>query len=210
MEERFAKIISYIFHPLIMPTIGICIILNTNTYIGYSTSDPTKWFTMLVIFMSTFMLPALLAAYLLHSGLISSFHMPTANERRLPFLLTAIIYYFTYYAIRQLPIIITEFSLPSIIYVIILGATFSILLALIINFKWKISVHMIGIGGLVGTMLGVSLKYSTNFNAIICATILIAGLIGFSRLKLKAHRLSQVYAGFIMGLLCELVFILGA
>ncbi len=210
MEERFAKIISYIFHPLIMPTIGIWLVLNTNTYISYATSDPTKWFTTLVIFMSTFMLPALIAAYLLYAGLISSFHMPTSEERRLPFLLTAIIYYFTYYAIKQLPIIVSEFSLPSIIYVIILGATFSILLALIINFKWKISVHMIGIGGLVGTLIGVSLRYSSDFKSIICTALIIAGFIGFSRLKLKAHRLSQVYAGFLLGVACELVFILSA
>ena len=210
MEERFAKIISYIFHPLIMPTISIWLILNTNTYISFVTSDPTKWFTTLIIFMSTFILPALVVVYLLHSGLISSMHMPSAEERRLPFLLTAIIYYFTYYVIRQLPIIISEFSLPPVIYIVILGATFSILVALIINFFWKISVHMIGVGGLVGTLIGVSLRYSTDLKNIICVAIIIAGLIGFSRLKLKAHRLSQVYMGFFIGIFCELVFILSA
>jgi hypothetical protein len=212
MEEKLAKIISYIFHPLIMPTVGIWLILHTNTYMAYAVSDPTKWFITLIIFMATFVLPALCAAYLLHSGLISSMHMPSAQERRLPFLLTAIIYYLTYYLIKQLPILITvaEFSLPSIIYFIILGATFSVLLALIINFKWKISVHMIGIGGLVGTLLGISLKYSTDLKIFICASIIVAGLIGSSRLKLKAHRLSQVYAGFFVGIFCELVFILSA
>lgn len=207
MEVRIAKAISYVFHPLIMPTLGIWLILNTNSYISYSTSEPTKWFTTLVVFMSTFMLPALVAAYLLFNGLISSMNMPTSEERRLPFLLTAIIYYITYYIIKQLPIIVTDFSLPLVINPIILGATFSVLLALIINFKWKVSVHMIGIGGLVGTLLGVSLKYSIDLKTIICAAILIAGLIGFSRLKLNAHRLSQVYVGFFIGMLCQLIFI---
>lgn len=210
MEEKIAKVISYIFHPLIMPTIGIVLILNTNTYIAYVTSDPTKWFTTLIVFMSTFMLPALMAAYLLYAGLISNLHMPSAKERILPFLLTAIIYCFTYYIIKELPARFSEFSLPLVIYSIMFGATFSVIMALIINFTWKISVHMIGVGGLVGTLLGVSLKYSVDFKMLICTSIIIAGLIGFSRLKLKAHGLAQIYAGFFVGIVCELVFILSA
>lgn len=210
MEERIAKTISYLFHPLIMPTIGIVLILHTNTYIAYVTSDPTKWFTTLIVFMSTFMLPALMAAYLLYAGLISSLHMPSAKERILPFLLTAIIYYLSYYFIRELPNRFNEFSLPSVIYLMMLGSTFAVIMALIINFTWKISVHMIGIGGLVGTLLGVSLKYSVDLKIILCTTIIVAGLVGFARLKLKAHGLAQVYAGFFVGIFCELVFILSA
>jgi membrane-associated phospholipid phosphatase len=162
--------------------------------------------------MTTFMLPALIAAYLLHHGYISAMSMPNEKERRLPFLLTAIIYYLVYYGSKSLPLIVTvtELILPSIIYLIILGATFSVLVALIINFRWKISVHMIGIGGLIGTLLGISLKYSADMMNVICIFIIAAGLIGFSRLKLKAHSLSQVYAGFFIGIFCELIFILSA
>lgn len=193
-----------------MPTVGIWLIFNANSYISYSTSDPTKLITTLAIFMGTFMLPALVAVYLWYSGQVSSLHMPKSSERILPFLLTAIIYCGTYYIIKQLHLLAIEFYLPSVIYLIIMGATFSVLTALIINFKWKISVHMIGIGGLLGTLLGISFKYAVDMKMMICGVILIAGLVGFSRLKLKAHSLAQVYAGFFLGMFSELVFILSA
>jgi hypothetical protein len=58
---------------------------------------------------------------------------------------------------------------------------------------------MTGMGGVTGTFLGITVRYTLNMQFLIVAAILIAGLVGYARLKLNSHKSSEVYAGFLMG-----------
>ena len=58
---------------------------------------------------------------------------------------------------------------------------------------------MIGVGGLVGMMLGMSERLTMDLNTLLILLFVIAGLVGFSRLKLNAHNPFQVYLGFVVG-----------
>ena len=86
---------------------------------------------------------------------------------------------------------------------LIIGAIIILLIAHLVTLKWKISAHMIGIGGLTGVMIGLSQRFSIDHFWIILFLILTSGLIGFARLKIKAHTYQQVYAGFILGLFIQ-------
>lgn len=74
-----------------------------------------------------------------------------------------------------------------------------IALVTLINFKWKISIHMIGIGGLTGVFIGLAINLSLNLTVMIGAFIALAGLVGFARLQLNAHKPSEIYAGYLIG-----------
>lgn len=186
------KLISTIFHPLFMPLFGLILVFNSSTYLNSSVPDNIQWITIFTVFIFTCLLPLLNVLYLKRKGMVESIYLKTKNERRLPYAIT-IIYYIILYTFLK------ELQLPPVLYLIILGSTLASILAFIINFKWKISAHMIGVGGLVGMILGMSERLTLDLNMLLIFLFLIAGAVGFSRLKLKAHSSAQIYTGFIVG-----------
>lgn len=195
-----AKIISNIFHPLLMPVIGLLIIFSTDSYVNYAVPEDLKKAVLLLVTVSTFIIPLLISLLLLNRKLIKSLEMETTKERIIPYAFTIIFYIFTLYMLKRAPI-------PPIVFNFIIGATLSVILAFIINIKWKISAHMIGVGGLLGALICVSLVLEVYVTPFILLTLLIAGLVGSSRLILNAHNQSQVYAGFLLGFACQVITI---
>jgi membrane-associated phospholipid phosphatase len=72
-----------------------------------------------------------------------------------------------------------------------------------VNFRWKISIHMVGIGGITGMLLGLSSLFLLDLRVPIIISILIAGILGSARLRMGAHQPSQVYVGYLVGIFCE-------
>ncbi|MFL5764513.1 MAG: phosphatase PAP2 family protein [Bacteroidia bacterium] len=201
METRFAKIISLLLHPLLMPTYGFALLFFTDNYIGNFTEQNYKYLILLVTFFFTFVLPALNAVILLKLNRISSLEMDDPRERVVPYGSTALYYFTLFYLFWR-----NQF--PSIFQILILGAGLSILLSLFINFRWKISAHSVGIGGIAGAVLGIMYRMQIDLELIFICVILAAGLIGYARLKLAAHGPSQVYSGFILGFITELLLMI--
>ncbi len=200
--NKIAKYVSYAFHPLLMPFYGVLIIFNIGGYIVYAVPPLIKYLVYAIVFLNTFIIPAFTGIYLLKKGQIKSLEMETAAERRIPLLITAISYSLTYYFLQRLP-------LPPLIYLILLGATFAVLLSMLINLFWKISAHLIGAGGMVGAVLGISMRLSLDLNLLLVSLIVLSGIIGSARLLLNAHNQSQIYSGFFLGFLCMLFVMLG-
>lgn len=195
-----AKIISSIFHPLIIPIIGLLIIFNTDSYINYTIPFELKKAIILLIATSTFIIPLLISLLLVNKKIINSLEMETTKERIIPYAFTIVFYVFTLIMIKRAPI-------PPIIFNFVIGATLSVIIAFIINIKWKISAHMIGIGGLLGALISISAMLEVYVTPYIVFTILVAGLVGTSRIILKAHNQLQIYAGFLVGLFCQIIAI---
>ena len=58
---------------------------------------------------------------------------------------------------------------------------------------------MVAIGGLFGTYAGFAILFRYDLTVLLYCIALVAGLVGFARLKLKAHTPRQVYSGFLLG-----------
>lgn len=147
-----------------------------------------------MIAITTFFFPVLFILIMKRRGMIKSLHMESREERLYPFVITAIFYFLTYQMIRQLQI-------SDVYKLFMLGSAILIIISLTVNFVMKISIHMVGIGGLMGTLIGLSLHINLDLISSIIIAILIAGIVGFSRLKLAAHKPIQVYTGFLTGAL---------
>ena len=91
---------------------------------------------------------------------------------------------------------------------IVMAAFVSQLICLILNVWWKVSTHMVGMGGLVGAQIAFSVLFFFNPLWPACGLILLSGALGTSRMILRQHTLSQVLVGFLIGYLCATVFIL--
>ena len=70
---------------------------------------------------------------------------------------------------------------------------------MLINFRWKISAHTVSMGGVIGAFFGLQSVLQIDMLLQISASILIAGLVGFARLKAGKHSPAQVYAGYLLG-----------
>jgi hypothetical protein len=155
-----------------------------------------------MIFSFSFILPVINIYILYRLNRISSLKLEDQKERTFPYVLTSCFYFGLFYLFLDLSV------WPSI-KVLIFGGGLSILLTALINLKFRISAHMVGIGGLIGSLLVVS--YVLKYNSVpqISVLIILAGLIAASRLYLKAHEPKQVYSGFFLGLLTQIGVFLG-
>jgi hypothetical protein len=185
-----ARIISILFHPLLIPTLGFLLLFNSGLYF---TLIPVamKKMVLLVVLLSTCIFPALSIGFL---GLSSKFdlNMNKNTDRVLPLILSSIFYYSGYLVLRRLPIfpIYSFFLVASILVQIAL---------LLISLGWKISSHSAAIGGLLGGFIALSFLFQENPLLILIALVLISGMVGTSRLILVKHTNEQVYSGFLLG-----------
>lgn len=193
-EQNFAMALSIIFQPIFVPIYSLILIFNANTYITYAVHDEVKLFIYGITVMNTIILPMGVFYYFYKAKLIESIHMHTAKERSLPFLTIVVFQMSTFYVFTQAP-------MPSLFPNLVLGAAISVATAFVINLKWKVSIHMLGMGGIVGTLIGLMLRYQVDALNLVLALVLVSGLVGYSRLKLNAHTPLQVYVGFVLGTL---------
>lgn len=196
-ETRIAKIISYLFHPLLMPTYGFAFIFFTENYISTFIPVLLKYIILGVTFLFTFLLPTINALILLKMKRIQSLEMETNQERIIPYSSTALYFFALFYLFYD-----AEF--PNIFKIVILGAGISILLTFLINFKWKISAHTVGIGGIAGAALGIIYRIEMDMMIAFVSILLLSGIVAYARLKLNAHTPAQVYSGFVLGFFIEL------
>ena len=192
----FSIILSTLFHPLLMVTYGITFALMGTFLALY----PLRMKLLIwgSAFLSTAVLPGLFIFLLTRTGAASDLELTKRKERALPYLIVissvALCLYFLY-----------RMMMPFWLIAILMGICVALLIALCINFFWKISAHMIGIGGLLGGLMGVARIHLINPYLLFIAVLLIAGLLGTSRIFLKRHTPLQVYAGFSLGFMCTFV-----
>ena len=150
-----------------------------------------------VVFAGTFLLPVISIFTLYKLGIIRDVEISEREDRKLPYLITAVSFCVAYYLIQKL-------YLPKAIYITVLAACMAVLITLIINLFWKISAHMISMGGVTGAFIGISFRYALDGTWYIIVAIILSGLLGFSRLINNDHTPLQVYLGFLIGLLIQL------
>lgn len=189
-----------------MPTNGLILTYFFGKVPGfnpYSTEldKENAHFALWCIFIGTAIVPVIIALALKQLKVVSSIHMPKREERAMPFILTALCYFSVYYLLKN------YLNLPfnAIIYWFMYAGTLATVLGFMITLNWKVSVHMIGIGGVVGIVTVLSKIGDNVLIGLLSITIIIAGLIAFGRLKLNAHTPKQVIIGFLLGFGCEVL-----
>ncbi len=191
MLKRAATFFSYIFHPLIMPTLGIVILMFTGSYIDFMPLQARKLLIILAA-TGTFALPALMIPVFILRGSISTVYMGEKRERLFPLAVTLIFYLLTYLLFIRIPVY-------RFIHAFMLGSLLSVFLALIVTLRWKISTHLMGLGGLAALILFLSFYDEVSMLTSLLGILFAAGLTASSRVYLKAHDQTQVYAGFLAG-----------
>ena len=194
MQRLTAKIISVILHPLFMPAYGILILFFiSGTFLSYL-AGPVKNIVLIIIAVNTIILPLSVVPFYISQKIIKSIHMETTRERIIPLAMNSIFFYLGFYLLNRLQV-------PDLIKMYVLASFSVVVVTLFVSLKWKISIHMIGIGGLTGAIISISWHLGVDMKAVWMGLILCSGLIGFARLELNKHTPAQVYSGFFTGLI---------
>jgi len=200
MKKKLSKFITIIFHPLLMPTLGVLIIFYSGSYISFLPNDIKK-IILLVIAANTLGLPLLMMPLFYQFGVIKSLAMETNKERILPLSFTLIPYALSVYFLVRLPI-------PQVISSFMLGASLAVAFSLLTSIWWKVSIHLVGVGGLFGFLVAFSILLYIDVLIYITIALIIAGVLASARLYLKAHQPLQVYLGFLAGFVIMLTTVL--
>lgn len=191
MLNNISRIFSYVFQPLIMPTLVFLVMMYYYPLVHLE--EQYKYFVLLVSILFTFVFPALILLGMFKFGLIGTIDIDRRKERIVPYLITIF-----FYGIMTYVMISKEVHVSYVIAA--LSMITSILISWIITFFWKISAHLVAMGGLVGLMLRlVTNFYSPELVVWFIVALLLTGILMMSRVYLKAHTLAQVYLGFVLG-----------
>jgi hypothetical protein len=142
--------------------------------------------------VNNILLPLSFLPFFIHRNVITSWAITERKERNIPLIITTILYCVTSFIIFRLPI-------PLFLKSFIFASAFLSLMVTVINLWWKISLHSVGAGALIGLVLMLSLKMLTPLDWYLISAIIAGGLILSSRLKLNLHNPQQVWVGLSAG-----------
>jgi hypothetical protein len=102
---------------------------------------------------------------------------------------------------------ITLDNIPELYYFFV-GSIMSSLIALIlVFFRKKASLHMLGIGALTVFCISTSVYFHANDRVAIAVLLLCNGFVASSRLYMKAHTIKELVAGYVIGILPQLILL---
>ena len=149
-----SAIISFVFHPVLMPFYTLLLMFNSHSFFVGLLPPKEIVFLLGSVLLTTAFGPLLMMLFLFRLKLVSSLYMQKREERILPLLTIAMFYYLTYYLLKGI-------NLSVLFSYFMLGSTLLIIVCLFVNFFFKISLHMAGIGGVTGFWLGLSIRQGT-------------------------------------------------
>ena len=192
LADAVAKIISVVFHPLLMPLYGLLIIFSTPTIFAYLPFAQKK-VMILIVAINNILLPLSLLPYFKWRKVISTWTIDERKERIIPMALTSVLYFLTFY-------IVIRYSIPLFIKSVILSTALISFAVTLINFRWKVSIHSVGAGALTSLIFVLAFKMHASLTLLIILAVLVSGLILSSRLWLNSHNPKEVWLGYLVGI----------
>ena len=190
------KSASYIFHPVWMPFIGsLLYFLITPRYFPF----PLIKAKLLAIAITTLFIPIVFYFLLKNLGKASNVFMDDVKERIWP------LFFFCMLLGLNLYQILDAYNYPALYYFFV-GILFSTLTGLLLALvRLKISLHMVGLSGILMFVIALSIFYQINLIYTIAFLIAALGLTATSRLQLRAHNWLELCLGFMIGFIPQLI-----
>ncbi|MCM4155424.1 hypothetical protein [Gramella sp. AN32] len=194
--KQVLKLASYLFHPVWMPFLGS--LLYFLLIPRYFPEDIVKA-KLLAIAIITIFIPIVFYFLLKNLGKASNVFLRNVAERRWP------LFFFSLLCFMVLYQILNVYNYPAL-YFYFVGILASTLIAYILTFlKLKISLHMMGIGGLLMFFVAFCIYFHLYFIYTICFLIIATGLTASSRLYYKAHTPWELFLGLVIGIAPQII-----
>ena len=194
-----AMLLSYIFHPIFIPIycIAFLVMVHPTYFSGFSMQQ--KKFTIVIASLNLVFFPLMAILLLKAVGFIQSIFLHTQKDRIIPYMAYGIFSFWAYTVFKGQPIY------PPIVASFILGIFLAGSGGLIANIYFKISMHALGAGGFTGLFLIISFGNSMAMIWPLALAICISGMVCTARMLLNSHTEKEIYTGFLLGILAQLV-----
>lgn len=189
--KNFVRVISYLMHPLLIPLYVVFLVFNVDS-VFYFTPWGAKLYCYMVTAFALLLMPIISLPFFKYMKLITSYELDLKQERVYPILVAVGFAFAGFWLIGRLPY--TNIIQQLYLVLIILLSGFSI-----ITLRWKMSMHMTGMGALCGFLIIIGWKYLGDVRQIFMLMVLLSGLLASCRLYLEKHTPLQIYAGFLFG-----------
>lgn len=190
------KLASYLFHPLWMPFLGSLFYFLLIP--RYFPEEIVKAKLMAIAIITIF-IPVVFYFLLKNLGKASNIFLDQVKERRWP------LFFFILLNFMVLHQILNIYNYPGLFYYftgILISAIISYLFTWI---KVKVSLHMVGMAGLLMFVIGFCTYFHLYFIYTISFLIIATGLTASSRLYNKAHNSGELIIGFFVGLIPQII-----
>lgn len=192
-----AIVLSYVFHPIFIPLYAAVFIvyIHPSYFSGFSAASKLK--TILILMQNAVFYPLFCVLLLKGVGFIQSVFLRTQRDRIIPYIAAGIFFFWAFLVFKQQP------AFPRILPSFVLGVFLASSAALLANIYFKISMHAIGLGGLVGIFMLIANTNSMLMTWPLAAALLITGLVCSARLLITDHTPKDIYSGLIIGWLAQ-------
>ena len=199
LVKLFAHLFSYLFHPIFIPlyVVAFLVFVHPSYFSGFSMAAKKQ--TLLIVFINMVAFPLLAVGLLKGVGFVQSIFLRTQKDRIIPYIACGIFFFWSYLVFRNQP------HYPQIITAFLLGVFLASSAALLCNIYFKISMHAIGVGGLIGIFLIVMKSNTMLMTWPLCLAMLIAGIVCTARLIISDHTNKEIYAGLLVGVVSQWV-----
>lgn len=194
--KLFLKAASYIFHPLLMPILGaVLYYIVTPKYI-----DPqlvrVEIFAIVII---TILIPIVIFFLLKNLRVVETIYLKEVRERKFPLMIQCIL------LLLIIKMVFDPYEDPELYYffVGILFSTFSALVMVL--FKLKVSLHQMGVAGILMFLVGLSAHFKINLLITISFSLFVNGWVASSRLNNDSHTYPELGVGLFLGALPQLI-----
>lgn len=197
--RKIANTLSWVLHPFLLPVYLMALLLTMTTFALYSAN--VKFYFMWVVALYAIIIPFLTLGILRSLGRISDFRVDDRRERLLPLLIGTVCYVLC---------ALTFAKIPSAIFLrkFMVAAACCEAMCLVVSLRWKISLHLTGMGAIVALLVVMNVVGVGNMLIPLAAAILCAGALASARLYLGCHNPRQVAAGFFGGFVVSLLAVL--
>ncbi len=194
-----AKFISYILHPLFVPTYVFLFLVYQVPYEFAGISEYQLHLRIFSIFWLTAFFPAFAVFLLWRLKFSESIFLRTQKERIVPYVITMFFYWWMYYLSRNFS------DQPVVLKFFYMGIFLSTVFGLILNNYFKISLHAMGMGGAMAAIILFAMYYRLSLGTSMSVVTLLAGVVCTSRFLVSDHTYKEVYAGLFVGIGTQLI-----
>jgi hypothetical protein len=194
-----ALVISYILHPLFIPIYLIywLVFIHPTAFAGFSLGQ--QWQTLTISIVNLLVFPLFSTLLLKALGFVTSIHLRTQKDRIIPLIASGIFFFWCYLVFKE------QITYPRMLVVLTFGMFLASSAALLANIYLKVSIHAMGMSGLVAFLIWLSWNGNIMLAGPLMISILLAGLVMSARLALNAHRPSEIMVGASIGILSQWV-----
>lgn len=193
-----AKVISYVFHPLFIPSYVFYFLIRQFPYEFAGITDWQLKMRFFSIFWLTAFFPAFAVFLLWRLKLSESIFLRTQKERIVPYIITMFFYWWMYYLSRNFT------DQPAVLKFFYMGIFLATVVGLIINSYHKISLHAMGIGGALAAIILFCIYYQVSLGVSISVITILTGMVCTSRFLVSNHTPREIYTGLFVGIACQL------